>query len=369
MTTQAVRTAPALAALLLLLLVPLAGCGGDPAPADPGAAPGLTTDPAPPPPPHGGGGPSPPPGEGITLGPDGGYYAPGGRRIPDDVPADRRDRLAVNPTRGVTISAVSEDGLNWTREPGVRLALDHELSDKMATAPAALALPDGRWRLYHGGVDLTLGDARVLTAVSDDGLAFEREPGIRLKNGSGFATDPAVIQDGERLVMFFVSCGDEFRNRFGEGFIQRAVSDDGLTFDEPQDVLRSPTVSYESPEVFRAGDRWLMVTNGLMLFESPDLLGSWTRVQNAHLPRGGGTSVVATDDGYRLYFTGHVGERHHILSAHSRDGVNWVEEPGVRLQVDDGSFGVLNPDVHRLADGSWRMYLNYMWAADRIDGP
>jgi hypothetical protein len=295
--------------------------------------------------------------------------APGGRAIPADIPADRRARLAVNATRSVTLSAISDDGLSWTLEPGKRLTLDHPLSNKMATAPAALPLPDGRVRLYHGGVDMELGDARVLSAISSDGLAFAREDGIRIHNESGYATDPNVFRNGDQVVVFFVSTGEEFRDRFFDPWIVAAVSADGLTFEPAGEMLRQRGVPHGSPEVFRAGDSWLMLVNGLELYRAPAPLGPWQRVNEAALPQGGGASVVETEQGYRLYYTANRGMQHVVRSAVSDDGVHWTAEEGLRLETQDESFGLLNSDVVQLSDGRLRMYLNYMWDADVLDGP
>jgi hypothetical protein len=53
----------------------------------------------------------------------------------------------------------------------------------------------------------------------------------------------------------------------------------------------------------------------------------------------------------------------------SDDGVHWTAEEGLRLETQDESFGLLNSDVVQLSDGRLRMYLNYMWDADVLDGP
>jgi len=294
--------------------------------------------------------------------------APGGRAIPADIPADRRARLAVNATRAVTLSAISEDGLSWALEPGKRLALDHPLSDKMATAPAALPLPDGGVRLYHGGVDMELGDARVLSAISGDGLEFTREDGIRVRNESGYATDPNVFRDGDQIVLFFVSTGAQFRDRFFDPWIVAAVSTDGLTFEPAGEMLRQRGVPHGSPEVFRTGDNWLMFVNGLGLY-SADAEGRWRQVLQSFPPPGGGASVVATDSGYRLYYSAVTDGRSVIRSAVSGGGLQWTEEPGIRLQTEQGSWGLLNGDVLPLPDGRLRMYLNYQWNAETDGTP
>ncbi len=48
---------------------------------------------------------------------------------------------------------------------------------------------------------------------------------------------------------------------------------------------------------------------------------------------------------------------HHIYSATSSDGINFKEDPGVRFSYDTAStFGITDPDVVRLNDGSWLMF-------------
>jgi len=50
---------------------------------------------------------------------------------------------------------------------------------------------------------------------------------------------------------------------------------------------------------------------------------------------------------------------HCIYSATSSDGINFKEEPGVRFSYDSGTqFGITDPDVVRLNDGSWLMFLS-----------
>src|SRR5205814_247368 len=81
-------------------------------------------------------------------------------------PADR-------PT--VICSAASSDLMNWDVEDGIRLQSAVDVG-----GPRFTALPDGRGRIYcfersaHG----------VVSAITDDGLTFEWEPGTRLARGA-----------------------------------------------------------------------------------------------------------------------------------------------------------------------------------------
>ncbi len=71
----------------------------------------------------------------------------------------------------------------------------------------------------------------------------------------------------------------------------------------------------------------------------------------------------------RLYYYGHVmtpgtdpaaiSGPHTIYSATSTDGINFTEDPGVRFSYDTGGqFGITDPDVVRMNDGSWLMFIS-----------
>ena len=64
-------------------------------------------------------------------------------------------------------SAVSDNGLGWTVEPGERLAF----ADRNVSAPRIVFLDDGRCRLYCNE-----RGRGIISAVSEEGLHFEIEP-------------------------------------------------------------------------------------------------------------------------------------------------------------------------------------------------
>ena len=50
---------------------------------------------------------------------------------------------------------------------------------------------------------------------------------------------------------------------------------------------------------------------------------------------------------------------HNIYSATSNDGINFAEDPGVRFSYDAGTgFGITDPDIVRMNDGSWLMFIS-----------
>jgi hypothetical protein len=81
------------------------------------------------------------------------------------------------------------------------------------------------------------------------------------------------------------------------------------------------------------------------------------------------------DGGYRMFYTG-IGPgkpyatcQGYLLSAFSRDGLQFNSEPGIRVApqpaVPHMALRVLAPAVARCADGRWRMYFESRGSADR----
>lgn len=132
------------------------------------------------------------------------------------------------------VSYHSRDGLNWTREAGGRLVPDRSLEWESGYGTggglSAILLADGRTRLYYVGTKEGAGEQVVLSAISSDGLSFTREPGIRLNAGAlgfvppprnGFITNPHLLAFDGKIHAYFAT------NHAGG---QIAASEDGLDF-------------------------------------------------------------------------------------------------------------------------------------------
>ncbi len=94
-------------------------------------------------------------------------------------------------------SAVSPDGLAFTRE-GLRIDPDKTGDRGWASVPEAIKLPDGRVRIYYVTGDIENNNG-IASAVSSDGLTFTKESGARVRN----LVDPAVMRlsDGRFLLL------------------------------------------------------------------------------------------------------------------------------------------------------------------------
>jgi len=98
--------------------------------------------------------------------------------------------MAVDP-EGI-ISAVSSDGLLFTREEGVR--------SRAGGMPGALLLPDGKVRLFLAG-------AGIASHISSDGLNFTPESGLRIPGPANSIVDnpePIRLADGSYLMLYQV---------------------------------------------------------------------------------------------------------------------------------------------------------------------
>ena len=129
-------------------------------------------------------------------------------------------------------SALSEDGgLVWTPEPGARIEAD----GRNYSAPRIVILDGGRCRLYC--CDRGRG---IVSAVSDDGLTFRREPGLRIAQDGAYDAHAAFAPDILRIsgigyVMYYAGYGVPNR-----AYILRAESDDGLAWRKRAEPVISP---------------------------------------------------------------------------------------------------------------------------------
>jgi hypothetical protein len=97
---------------------------------------------------------------------------------------------------GYILSAHSEDGAAWTKEPGIRLDAYGPYADGIVLCPDLIPLPDGRLRMYCSSKRAGMPDV-LLSTVSENGLDWEPEPGAPfLTAGLGFSTRPVTIEEG-----------------------------------------------------------------------------------------------------------------------------------------------------------------------------
>ena len=277
--------------------------------------------------------------------------APGVVRTPDG-----RFRLfytAVGPGRpfracqGYILSAVSEDGLAFTVEEGIRVAPDPALAQMSlrVLAPSVAALPGGGWRMYFEARGTATLPTAIMSAVSDDQLNWRVEAGLRMTAPGGVGAPRFLRSAGEggRLFCFesVYAGGDPSGGaRLGTQVIS-AVSADALD-----------SAGITAAEVV-AGSPWRMV------FSAWQGVPAGTMVP-AH-PSADAAVAASADFAAASIAADMAGYRSRILMASSADGINW-ERDGVIID-GDGYGGTDIDAVHAedmslvaLDDGRRRMY-------------
>ncbi len=163
-----------------------------------------------------------------------------------------------NPGPGQSIhkiySAFSSDGLAFQKE-GLRIDSETSGDNGWASVPDAFLLPDGGVRLYY--VTAADGEHGIGSAVSSDGLHFVKEAGLRVSN----LVDPAVVRIGDRYVLFAASIDERF-TALPKG-IYYLESSDGLVFGEAQAVFQANDV-YD-PSVLKIDENTVRVFYGKVM--------------------------------------------------------------------------------------------------------
>ena len=188
--------------------------------------------------------------------------------------------------RGLVLSSVSQDGLNWTREPGIRFGAPGAVYG----SPRCVPLEDGRWRLYcheypeePKSTGINTGN-HVISAISGDGLDFQREPGVRvpqesrLEDYAVYAVEVLRLGDGSYR-MYYAG----WSSNPVEGRIFSATSDDGLTWDKDEGICLDNGGPFQSQKVSEPCVTRLPDGRFRMFYEANDGEQEW-RILSATTP-------------------------------------------------------------------------------------
>jgi hypothetical protein len=265
--------------------------------------------------------------------------------------------------QGYVLSATSPEGLDFTVEEGIRVAPDpaNAQMSLRVLAPSLTRMPGGGWRMYFEARGPAALPTAIMSAVSGDQLNWRIEPGVRFAASGGVGAPRFLPLDegGGRLFCFesIYAGGDPASGlRLGTRVIS-AITHDGLSFErEPGVRLADRQDQLDSVGITAAeavpGTPWRMVFSAwqdvpagtiVPAHPSADLTG--TSVDFA------AASIAADMSGYRS----------RILTASSNDGYTWTRERVI--VKGDGYGGTDIDAVHaedmsliELDDGRWRMY-------------
>lgn len=264
--------------------------------------------------------------------------------------------------QGYILSATSVDGLDFAVEPGIRVAPD-PLATQMSLrvlAPSVTQLPSGGWRMYfeaRGRADLPTA---IMSAFSMDQLIWSVEAGIRFSAPGGVGAPRFAWQaDGTGRLFCFESIYDGGR-RLGTRVIS-AVSRDGLTFErEPGVRLADKQDALDSAGITAAevvpGTPWRMVYSAWQDVPAGTVVPTHPSADIAAADNGASADFAAASIAADM-----SGYRSRILMASSDDGLNWTRD--LVIIEGDGYGGADIDAVHaedmsliELDDGRWRMY-------------
>ena len=249
--------------------------------------------------------------------------------------------------------ALSSDGLKWE--------IQKEPLFEDAGMPAAVQLSDGKWRLYFYSIE----KGGYISAVSEDGINFKVENGIRITAGKGSFSaiknivHPDVIRVDNGYRMFFDGVYDARKCEQFKFHMPEVGGECELRYEENERCLALIHSAFSED-----GLNWTY--EGVVIGFKDEPL--------TNMVAAGGPTVVKVEDEYRMYFIPslhkmktikqddgtiieckmdfHFGS---VYLATSKDGKNF--EIVKRLNVFEG-----DPTVVK-TDGKLRLYT---WAGGRI---
>ena len=155
--------------------------------------------------------------------------------------------------QGYILSATSGDGLAFTPEPGIRIApdpLDPPMSLRVL-APSVAALPDGTWRMYVESRGPATTPTTIRSAHSPNLIDWTLEPGTRLATPGGVGAPRFRWRNdgtGELLCIDSrYADGGPGRGARTTMAVIRATTTDGLSFAiDPDDLMRDRQTPLDS---------------------------------------------------------------------------------------------------------------------------
>jgi predicted GH43/DUF377 family glycosyl hydrolase len=196
-------------------------------------------------------------------------------------------KIQSNKIYTVIRSAVSKDCINWLVEEGERVGFLEDKSYNRMLSPAVVKINKDLYRMYFEA--RTLDNKGVIKSViSNDGLLWEEEPGIRMGmlNNFSYGTPFCFYETNNFFELYF-----ERRSKTNRD-IWVATSSDGIFFDERKiiQVIKQEKI-LESYAIY-----------------SPD--------------------ISYSKNCYHMYYSGWGGEpvSGHILYAYSYDKKNWKKQ-------------------------------------------
>ena len=279
---------------------------------------------------------------------------------------------AVGPTKpftdcqGYLLSAVSTDGLFFTKEPGIRLAPQPDLPHMALRiiAPTVTRTPDGTWRMYFESRGSADRPTVICSARSNDMFHWRHEPGIRLESDSNLGGPRYLaLPDGTaRLYCFHTTTNSDGEQ---SQHVVSASTTDGNNFS----LDANARLTDRSGEL---DDRGITAAE---VIHHPAATPSWTMIYSAwqapppgsQVPLHPSQDAQAVARGSSADFAAAsiaadiAGYRSRIFAATSPDGHNWTRQgcilAGAGYASDEiDAVHAEDMSLISIGQGNWRMY-------------
>lgn len=248
---------------------------------------------------------------------------------------------------------ISPDGLNFTGKG--------ELVIDKASVPDVVKTNDGKLYIYavDGGSRSKSG---AMVAISSDNGTTWRQGSVQIKSEDSemSVADPqAVLQDDGSIRLFYLVAsglpdkknGQPVSTNQGTFMIKSALSQDGVNFIEEKGIrYQSVGEQITDPDVIKINNKWYMyLAKGSELIATVSNDGNTFEFLQSIRNSGSVSKTVPIDNSqFRQYFC-----RDGISSATSTDGLNWTDDPGIRIKQANNET-VCDPSPVKI-DNAWLM--------------
>lgn len=237
--------------------------------------------------------------------------------------------------------ALSYDGTNFIR--------DADFLFSPGSVPAAIIDTNQNVFLYYVKMD-SAGDAeKLMVSMSDDGEYFFNTQQANISGSSVIRkVDPcAVLLDDGRIRLYYIDF-----DVVPPQDVHSAISDDGINFIEEAGIRYSDPSGITDPDVFYAGSWNMYVSKGTQLQRTTSYDGLTFDPDTNFIWNGGAvSSTIQISCGlFKTYYCGNG-----IQTANSPNGASLVPENNTCFSPEPGEL-VCDPTVIRLITGEFVMY-------------
>jgi len=249
---------------------------------------------------------------------------------------------------------VSSDGLNFTQKG--------EMIIDKASVPDVVKGSDGQ--LYIYAVDgAGRSNSGLMVAISADEDNSWKQGSVQIKGEDSpmSAADPqAILLDNGSIRLFYLvatglpdkKSGQSLNTNQGTFMIKSALSVDGVNFVAEEGIrYQSNNEMITDPDVIKINNKWYMyLSKGPEQIVTVSNDGNTFEFLQSIRKTGSVSKTVPIDNNqFRQYFC-----RDGISSATSGDGLNWTDDPGIRIEPANNEI-ICDPSPVKVND-NWLMF-------------